>query len=401
MNLIIGVKKSRMDNKKLVDYLLILVNKKWNIVLWTSVFAIISVVIALLLPKYWVSKTSFSIRDNDSIGSAIPDNITSMIGNSMLGSLTSSGDGQKLINIMSSRSFKEEVINEFELTNYFKIKEEDNLKALDIALLKLKKIVSVNLSEETGVISVRSETQDKQLSVDICNFYRVKSIEKLTAIDKEQKQSEYNFLNQRFIEYNKQYDDLLIQMKDFQKENNLISLNSQQQILLQAYSEMVATGMENDLELMIIEENYSKESPEYKRLLMEDEFLEKQIQDFESHKGLSNSKYVFGLSNIPSITEQYARLYIRTRILEKVTTSLYPMLEASRFEYLKEKEYISIIDYPRLAGMRSKPKRAKFVVIATFLSFIFVSIIVLVISSINAEDRAKWKQVWKQMLVLR
>ncbi|MDP8232021.1 MAG: Wzz/FepE/Etk N-terminal domain-containing protein [Candidatus Zophobacter franzmannii] len=386
-----------MDNKKLVDYLLILAKKKWKIILWTSLFAIISIFIALLLPKYWMSKTSFTMNDSNSLGSSLPKNITSMIGNSMLGSLTSSGEGQKFLNLMSSRSFKEEVINEFDLKTYFKVEEADSYKALDQALLKLRKIVSVNMSDKTGVISIRCETKDKQLSVDMCNYYRNQTLKKIETQNKDKSRVEYKFLEARLAEYNVQYDSLLLQIKEFQQSNNMISLEHQQQILLQTYSEMVANSMKNELELLIIEKNYSKKSPEYQRMLLENEFLGEQIRDFESDKGLKNAKYAIGLSKIPNLTEKYAKLYLDSMILEKITSSLYPMLEASRYEFLKDKDYINIIDQPRQAGLRSKPKRAKLVVITTILSFLLISWISILLASMKSEDRLKWQAFWKQL----
>ena len=52
---------------------------------------------------------------------------------------------------------------------------------------------------------------------------------------------------------------------------------------------------------------------------------------------------------------------------------MYPQFEAAKIEELKDMPSIEIIDNPRLAGIRSYPKRGLICVVAAFIGF-FVSL---------------------------
>jgi uncharacterized protein involved in exopolysaccharide biosynthesis len=86
------------------------------------------------------------------------------------------------------------------------------------------------------------------------------------------------------------------------------------------------------------------------------------------------------IDNIPDIALQYAQLMINLDIQKKVYEFIYPQYEAAKIEEMKDMPTLDIVDYPREAGLRARPKRAILCIIATLIGLI-VSLILAVIKN--------------------
>jgi len=97
----------------------------------------------------------------------------SVIKNLLPGGMSIGGTGTKeVIALLESRRMAEDVINKFNLMEYFKTKK------LDKAIKRLNKIVKIKISDETGVIYIRVRTKSPAMSAQMANFY-VTNLEKL------------------------------------------------------------------------------------------------------------------------------------------------------------------------------------------------------------------------------
>ena len=383
-----------MNTKKLIDYLLILVKHKWVIIISMAIVAAGTVTISLSLPIYWVSATSFTVENDSSTGISMPG-ITSTLGiASMLNTLTSYGQGQNFINLMNSRDFSEKAIERFDLLTYLKIDEPDTLKAMDKALKNISDIVSISISHETGIIGVRTETTDKSLSRDLCNYYRDEAVRRIKQQLEEQNLHEYEFLEELLKEYDENYQSLLVDVKEFQEKYNILDMDTSLEIVLKSYSDLVANNIQNEFEFEIVKEEYSPETHQYKMSKIKLDKTKDNIKKFESKNGINNGKYLIGLANIPELTQEYAKIYLNLQVSEKITLKLYPMLEAARCKSLKENNLISVLDIARLAGLKSKPHKASIVIKITVIFFIILCGIIILLNTMSSVDKAKWKLLW-------
>ena len=371
----------------LLELIRILAKNRKFILIFVAVVGIAAVIYSLVTPKIWESQATFYIVGQQS--SALPIDIPGLGGmaSQFLGSDNKEG-GINAVSALKSRRFSEDVINHFKLIKYYKISDKDPLVEMDLALIKLKKTARFKLSQETGLIGIAVQTKSKQLSKNMVEYY----IQKLDEYNRGQKltrgKMNREFLEQRVNDTRATVDSLLTAVKDFQQRNRTVDLEGQTSALISSYSDVIASKMKVDIELELALQNYSESSPLVTELRSRSQSLAKQIRELESSGSKLKPQYLINISSIPDIGNQYAQLKMNLEIQSKVFEFLYPQYEAARLEELRDMPSIDMLDSPREAGMRLKPKRAMICIIAVALAFVMAVIIVIIKTVLeNNKDR--------------
>jgi len=373
----------------ILELIRILLQNRRFIIVFVTVVGIAAVIYSLVTPKIWESQASFYIVGQQS--SSLPFDLPGLGG--LASQFLDSDNTQNSVNAVSalkSRRFSEDVIQHFKLIDYYKISDKDPLVEMDLALIKLKKTARFKLSQETGLIGIAVATKSKKLSMEMVEYY----IRKLDEYNREQKltrgKMNREFLEQRVTDTRAAVDSLLLAVKTFQQSNRAIDIESQTSALISSYSDVIASKMKVDIELELARQNYAESSPVVLELKTRSEALAKQIRDLESSSNKLKPQYLINISSLPDIGSQYAQLKMNLEIQSKVFEFLYPQYEAARLEELRDMPSIDILDSPREAGMRLKPKRAMICLIAAALAFVMAVIIVLIKTVIhNNKDRIR------------
>lgn len=385
-----------METKKndFFDVLAIFAKHGKFILIFTLITAAAVVIFSLVTPQIWSSTaTFFTIGDQNQ---SLPINLgeLSSLASSFL-STQNFVNGQNSIAIMNSRTFSEDVIRKFNLIPYFKIKEKDSLRAMDLALKKLsKKVVRMGLDDETGLITVRIETKKKELSKQIAEYY----VQRLELYNQDYKltQGKLNrqFLEKRVAEVRNQIDSLSFAMKNFQEKNRAIDIQTQMTSIITLYSDIISQQINNDIELEIAKNTYSQNSPVVKELEQKKKIIQDKIKELEGSAAGLKPKYIIDIDNIPDVSLHYAQLMLNLEIQKKVFEFIYPQYEAARIEELKDMPTLEIVDHPREAGLRAKPKRALLCIVTTLIGFA-VSLILALLDEILKKNSARMHELRK------
>jgi uncharacterized protein involved in exopolysaccharide biosynthesis len=378
------------NRNNIFDLLLIFARHKKMIIFITLIAAVAAVINSLLTPEIWTSRATFK---PDAASSGIALNVGELGGimSSLLGN--SSGDAQSALIILRSRSLNEEVIRKFNLIQYFEIKEADTLKAMDIALEKMKgEFLVTQLNPENGLISLSVSTKDKQLSKKMADYY----LARLDKYNRELKLTKgkrnRQFLESRVHTVRADIDSLARALKDFQTRNKAIDVTTQMSSLITLYSEAVSQKMIADLELEMAQQNYKTDSPLLKELKNRQKIISDRIMDLEKSSDQVKPAYLIDIDKLPDLTLQYTQLMINLEIQKKVFEFIYPQFEAARIEEMRDMPTIDIIDQPRLAGQRSRPRRALMCISATLIAFLFSLLVAYIIHQMELNS-ATVKQI--------
>lgn len=349
---------------------IILANRKMIIII-VLIAAIAAVAYSLLTPQIWSSKASFFAVGEEI--SNLPFDIPglSSISASLLGN-DSSDKAVNFITVMQSRSFSEEVIDKFNLITYFKLHNPDPLRNMDDALRKLSStVMDIGYDNNNGLITVKASTKHKKLSLDIVNHYlsRLDEYNRLHKVTQGKLNRE--FLESRVNETRSKLDSLIVVNRKFQESNKAIDLESQAKAMIDAYGALIAEKMKLEIELELAKSTYGAESPIIKELELNQSGINKQIKAMENSGKTPKPEYLLDISKIPLMTSQYATIKMNLEIYKTVFEFLYPQYEAARLSELRDMPTTEILDSPRLAGRRDKPKRAMICVLSTLLAFIF------------------------------
>jgi len=366
----------------LLDIVLVIAKHKKLILAITIVAAIGAVIYAMLTPFYWKSTaTLVPLAESNSIG-GFSTNLMDMVGGGLI-KTQKSEMAIDYIAIMKSRTLREKVIKEFDLIKYFKItKPHDH--AMELALFKLQNnIMRIDFDQESYLVSVSAETKDKTLSRDIVRFYldELEYYNKTNRLSKGRLKRE--FLESQVNDHMKDADSLGLALRDFQVRNKSIALDQQTSSLVSLYGESVAAFMQAEIEYDLALNQYSESSPIVQELAEKKRLLANKLKTLENSSSSLTPKYVIQIDKIPDISMQYAQLMINIEIKKKIIEYLYPQFELAKLEELRETPSFEVIDAPREAGMRSKPKRAVLVIVITMASFIFAMMLALIAESMD------------------
>jgi uncharacterized protein involved in exopolysaccharide biosynthesis len=374
---------------------LIIRNRKF-IIIFVAVVSVAAVIYSLVTPQIWRSTATFYVIGDQT--SSLPFNIEGLSG--LTAGLMGTTNSQNAINAviaMNSRQFSEKVIRHFNLIDYYKITTKDSLKAMDSALKMLHtKTMKIGSDPETGLVTVSADTKDKKLSRDIVNYY----LQQLDIYNREEKitrgKMNREFLEARVNETRAEIDSLLLALKDFQQRHNAVDIEAQTSSLIKSYSDIIATKMSTDIELELARKNYAENSPIILELKDRSEALAKQIKQLEAGKEPLKPRYLIDIGSLPDLATQYAQLKMNLEIKSKVYEFLYPQYEAAKLEELKDLPTLDILDTPREAGLRVRPKRAVMCIIAFALAVV-VSIIIVLIKNALELNKERWQEIKKEL----
>lgn len=368
------MEKKEFDLFELIRILL--VNRKF-VIIFVGIVAIAAVTYSLLAPQIWSSSASFYAVGAG--GSSLPFNLPGLGGlTASFLNMGASDQALSFINAMESREFSEGVIRKFKLIDYYELSDPDSLFNMDKALKKLRqKTMKVVYDEESGLITIAAETKDKQLSMDIVNHY----LQYLDTYNRSQKvtKSKMNreYLEKRVNVVRAELDSLIIAMRDFQKENNAIDLPTQSTALISSYSDAIAQKMKFEIEYQLALQNYSKDSPQVKQLDTTRKEIDRQIKELEKSDNKLKPQFLIDITKIPDLGSKYAQLKLNLEIKAKVFEYLYPQYELALIDELRDMPTLDILDTPRLAGMRERPRRAIICILSTIAGFIMACVIVI------------------------
>ena len=374
---------------------LIIRNRKF-IIIFVAVVSVAAVIYSLVTPQIWRSTATFYVIGDQT--STLPFNIEGLSGlTAGLMGTTNSQNAISAVIAMNSRQFSEKVIRHFNLIDYYKITTKDSLKAMDSALKMLHtKTMKIGSDPETGLVTVSADTKDKKLSRDIVNYY----LQQLDIYNREEKitrgKMNREFLEARVNETRAEIDSLLLALKDFQQRHNAVDIEAQTSSLIKSYSDIIATKMSTDIELELARKNYAENSPIVLELKDRSEALAKQIKQLEAGKEPLKPRYLIDIGSLPDLATQYAQLKMNLEIKSKVYEFLYPQYEAAKLEELKDLPTLDILDTPREAGLRVRPKRAVMCIIAFALAVV-VSIIIVLIKNALELNKERWQEIKKEL----
>ncbi len=357
----------------LFELIRILAARKWVVIWITSLIAAGLVAYSLLTPQIFASRASFFAVGEDS--AQLPLNIPGLSGlaSSLMGS-SSTPQAENFVTVMRSRTFSEDVIRRFNLIEYFEYDHADSLRNLDDALETLRgEVISMDFDTTSGLVVIRARTKDKQLSLDIVNYY----LERLDRYNRSQKltQGKLNreFLEGRVLEIRAKLDSLIVENQKFQERSNAISLETQAKAIVESYSDLIAESMKAEIALELVKANYGAQSPLVKEAELRLDHLKRQIRELEASG--KTPQYLINIGKLPKLTADYMRLEMDLKIYQSVFTFIYPQYEAARLSELKDMPTLEILDHPRLAGRRDYPKRAQICIIGTMLGFMFAAMV--------------------------
>ena len=360
------------------------------------IVAIISIIISLLLPKWYKASAIVLPPTEENLTSGFASLLNALpLGGMGIGS--GSGSQMTYMAILKSETLKRDVIKRFDLQEFY------GTGTMYETLIAFDGDYDVQLTEE-NMIMITYEYQDSVIVADIVNYIVKKLGEISTTLALERAKNTKDFIEVRYFQNLKDIDSLSNEMKEFQSKYGILELDEQVKMIISAIVDLEAKIFMKKTELAIIEQNFGDFSPQYKVAKTNLVALQEELESLKNGTG-DNKKNPFGtlflsLKSLPELTQKYAKLYSDLLLQRKLQEFLLPEYEQAKLQLLKKKPTLQVIDAAIPPDRKSKPKRAFIVLGAIFIAMLINFVIMLFFEHLN------WLKInepenYKQLLYIK
>lgn len=381
--------ESSQQKPKFSDYLYILFKWKKFIIVNLLIVGLIATLIAFLIPNQYKATATIMIPPQDQMGLG---GLTSLLGGKssiasagtrLLGMTGTSED--LLLGIINSRSALTNVINKFNLMQYYEI--DDN--KIDKAIRMFKSDINAE-SNEFGLIEFSVVNKDSTLAAKIAN-YLVALVDSMNIeFNIQHAKSNRIFIEKRYFQNVSDLQKAEDSLYGFQKKFGIVAVPEQLEVSIKAAAEIESQLTKKEIESYFILQGYGENSPQYQGIQAEINLLKKKVQELKNSPNLSaSSNILFAFKDMPNIAIQYLRSYREVQIQQSILEIVMPMYEQAKVEEQKSMPTIMVVDKAVPPNLKHKPKRSLIIIsLLALSSFVLIPAVFRMEKIIRIGDRA-------------
>ena len=381
----------------LLDLLIALGQEKWTLIVVTFLAAITGVVVSLITPATYVSRTSIMPSQQSGGGGGGLASLGSLAGLAGLGALSNMATGIKssdemFIAFMRSQSVQTALIEQF------KLKDRYGAKNTEEARQALNLNVTVLADKKSGLILIDAQDKDPEFAAQLANA-QVNQLNvilsRLTVTEAQQRRSYYE---QQIVKTQTKIPQLELEFKDAQKSSGLEVAS-----LLSEAGTLPGQIASKELQLQVLSRFATAQNPELKRLAVEISALRSQMARYELSKSepKTSDPSKSGQSTESTKTnfvQKATQAYNTLKIQEALLDGYVKQLELAKVDEAKEGPAVQVVDEARAPEMRAKPERKKLVLAYTVTGLI-IAFVLAVLRALLRHIRStpEGLQRWSQL----
>ena len=368
--------ETKPKEAKFSDYIYVLY--KWKKFLFINLFiiAVIATTFAFLIPMQYKATATIMIPPDNQSGFG---GLTGLLGGkSSLASLGSKAFGLSntsedvLLGILNSRTAITDVINKFNLMEYYEIDD----KNMDKVMKAFRADFSAD-PNEFGMIDFSIINKDPKISAEIAN-YLVTLVDSMN-IEFNIKRAKNNrlFIEKRYFQNVNDLKKAEDSLFKFQKKYGIVAVPEQLEVTVKAAAEIETQLMRKEMESFFVKQGYGENSPQYLGTQQEINLLKQKVQELKNSPNLgASSNVLFSFKDMPNIALQYLRTYREVEIQQSILEIVMPMYEQAKVDEQKSIPTVMVIDTAVPPQLKYSPKKSVIILGALFLStFLFIPLV--------------------------
>jgi len=346
---------------EILDLLVVVAQKKWQIFRFTLAGGILAVGIALLIPNMYTAETVIMPpQQGQSSASALLGQLgglAAMAGGSSLG-LKSPSD--LYIGMLGTRSISDAVIDKFKLLDVYDVKTR--IDAAD----KLGSRRRFSAGKDS-LIHIDVDDHSPQRAADMANAFARELNTRNTAIAANEASQKRSFLESHLKEEKIALTAAEDDMKNLQQQSGVMQIESQARASLTAVAQLKAQIAAQEVMLDRLRLGATSQNPEVANTEAELSGLRTQLKKLEDSPSSQPSGDPFmPMSRMPAAGLTYLRHLRELKFHEFLFELLTKQYEAAKLDESKQIPALPIIDYAVAPDKKSGPKRSV-IVLAGFL----------------------------------
>lgn len=338
----------------------------------TIFFAIVSIVISLLLPKWYHAETRLLSPESSGtnpLSAALSSNL-SAAASAFLGG--SGGDYFRYISILTSRSMYEAVVDEFNLVEVYETQESRDPRGAAVEVLASN--ASFPIDNEYEFLSISVLDPLPQRAADIANFFAQELNRRNQELASQDAANYRTFVQERYQEAIITLDSLKEATQKFQEEFGVFDLETQATGFLEQVAAIRAEAMTLEIDYAALKAQYGSENPRVKATRDAYEAANRKSNDV-----LKGREDILPVSQeqFPEVFRAFVELEQEILIQKSILEIIAPMFEQARFQEERQFQAVQVVDIAIPPTRKAKPKRSTIVIASTLSAFILLVFFVL------------------------
>jgi uncharacterized protein involved in exopolysaccharide biosynthesis len=352
----------------LLDYLLVILKRKWFIFVVTFGITLLAVIYSLITPKIYLAESKIlPPSQNQSASSQLLAQLGGMAGGLGLTGMAGIKNSNDLyIGLLKSRPILDTIIDRFKLQTLYKARYKEEVRRTLLSHLQSRD------DKKSGIITVGVEDNDPARAAAMANTF----VEELKGLNRRIAITE---ASQRRLFYEEQMKDAkesLVKaeesMKGFQEKTGVIKIDEQAKAAIQGIGEMRAQIAAREVQLKVMRTYATQRNPDAQRLEEEVRGLKEQLARLEARGG-QRPDPIMPTGRVAQLGTDYVRKMRDLKFNEALYEILLKQYEAAKLDEGRDANIIQVIEQAVPPELKVKPKRTQMVVIA-FIVGLFCSI---------------------------
>ncbi len=357
----------------LTDVLTWLGEKKALIGVVTAGVAVLSVIVALLLPPVYTARTTFlAPGSQQQSGSAAALAALGSLGG-IAGGLGAKTPDDLYVALLKSDSVQRGLDARFNLKAHYDV---DNNEALRKAL---PNYVRVSSDKKSGVISVEVDDKEPKFAADLANAHEAEVTKLLGRLAVSEAQLRRAFFEKQLQETKENLIKAEQSLQAVQEKSGVIVLDKQAEALIGNAALLRAQISEREVQLRVLRTSATEQNPAVMRLNSELRGLRAELARMESSQaGAPGSAVDMPVGRIPEAAVDYVRARRELKLQETLLESMVRQYEIAKLDEAKEGPSLQQVDVALVPDHKSRPARGVIVLASTLVALLLVSAWVVV-----------------------
>ena len=357
----------------LTDVLTWLGEKKALIGGVTAGVAVLSAIVALLLPPVYTARTTFlAPGSQQQSGSAAALAALGSLGG-IAGGLGAKTPDDLYVALLKSDSVQRGLDARFNLKAHYDV---DNYEALRKVL---PSYVRVSSDKKSGVISVEVDDKEPKFAADLANAHEAEVTKLLGRLAVSEAQLRRAFFEKQLQETKENLIKAEQSLQAVQEKSGVIVLDKQAEALIGNAALVRAQITEREVQLKVLRTSATEQNPAVMRLNSELRALRGELARMESSQaGAPGSAVDMPVGRIPEAAVDYVRARRELKLQETLLESMVRQYEIAKLDEAKEGPSLQQVDVALVPDHKSRPARGLIVLASTLVALLLVSAWVVV-----------------------
>jgi len=360
------------DEINLLDYLIILLKRKWLILGGTISFVLVVGIVVFIMPNEYAAESRFlpPQQSSSSLAAAMLGQVgagISGLAGSLLGVSTT---GDLYVGLLSSRTVLDKIIDRFDLMKryrtwknwIFPFYREDCRKKLT------GDVLTAAADANSGIVSVTIYEKDPKIAAEMANAF----VEEMKNLSKGMAISE---AAQRRLFYEEQLKDSKEalsraeeDMRGFQEKTGVLQVDDQAKAVIEGIAIASAQIAAKEVEIKVMKAFSTAQNPDLQKAEESLRGLRTELAKLEL-KGGTGHEPLMPTGRMPSVGVEYVRKLRDVKFNETLYENLIKMYELAKMDEARDAAVIQVVDKAVVPEKKAKPKRVLIIVLAAFVGF--------------------------------